>query len=138
MLLVLCASTAVSLGQLVAPNRPDPSTWQRTLCGPHSGNGTDLITVWGREISPGATPLPEYPRPQMVRTALAPSAQLRDSGDAATWQTLNGLWEWEPVQISQKCCSPMPVPEIPAPPFGKTLSKSILVPFPMESCLSAL
>eukprot|EP00937_MAST-01D_sp_MAST-1D-sp2_P007093 g7093.t1 len=74
----------------------------------------------------------------MVRTALAPSASLRDTGDATTWQNLNGLWEWEPIPAATKCCGPMPIPAIPPPPFGRALNQSILVPFPMESCLSGV
>jgi len=53
--------------------------------------------------------------------------QLRDVGDDTTWKNLNGLWEWEPATAGGG-----------APPFGKTLSGSILVPFPVESCLSGV
>jgi len=109
-------------------------------------NGTDLATKWASEVSAGTMPLQEYPRPQMVRTAssstasggLLAHATLRDTGDRSTWQNLNGLWEWEPVPSSAVCCSPEPVPAVPTPTFGKTLNNSILVPFPMESCLSGV
>ena len=63
----------------------------------------------------------------MVRGAdnsLSPD-QLRDTGDSSTWTNLNGLWEWEPTDTS-------------TPTFGKTLNSSILVPFPVESCLSGV
>ena len=41
--------------------------------------GEGLKTRWAAEINP-ASPLPEYPRPQMVRT---------------DWLNLNGLWNYE-------------------------------------------
>lgn len=44
------------------------------------------------------------------------------------WCSLNGLWEWEPA----KGASDQP------PPTGKTLTSRILVPFPIESCLSGV
>ena len=39
--------------------------------------GVPLRTVWSEE--PGEIPLPEYPRPQLVRR---------------TWKNLNGLWDY--------------------------------------------
>jgi len=39
---------------------------------------------------------------------------------------LNGLWGFEPASPNGQ------------PPFGKTLNQSILVPFPVESCLSGI
>ena len=54
--------------------------------------------------------------------------QLRDTGDASTWTNLNGLWEWEPTTASGA----------DTPPFQSTLNGSILVPFPVESCLSGI
>ena len=53
-----------------------------------------------------------YPRPQMYRK------QYHES--------LNGLWEFQEAKEGQ------------APTFGETLSEQILVPFPVESCLSGL
>ena len=111
----------------------------------NASNGTDLATKWANDVSADTTPLPEYPRPQMVRTAIprstfrtAPTqATLRDTGDRSQWQNLNGLWEWEPLP-DPSCCAPRPIPTVPTPAFGKALSKSILVPFPMESCLSGV
>jgi len=91
---------------------------------------TDIPTKWGANITADTTPLVAYPRPQMVRGTgtrkLLTPDQLRDVGDATTWTNLNGLWEWEPT-----------TPGSP-PPFGQTLSGSILVPFPVESCLSGV
>ena len=56
--------------------------------------------------------LPEFPRPQLVR----------DLG----WQNLNGFWEFQPGY-----------PDEPAP-VGQALNGTILVPFPVESCLSGI
>ena len=53
----------------------------------------------------------EYPRPQMTR-------------DASTYTNLNGLWEFALAKGGD------PIP------FGQTLSQTILVPFPLEACLS--
>jgi hypothetical protein len=67
-----------------------------------------LMTRWAAEVSP-TNPLPEYPRPQLVR---------------ADWLNLNGLWDYAITPDSI----------IKAPPFaGK-----ILVPFPVESALSGV
>ena len=60
-----------------------------------------------------------------------PPEALRDVGDPQTWQNLNGLWEWERAPA----ISEGPVSK---PPFGRTLNSSILVPFPVESCLSGV
>lgn len=70
--------------------------------------GNDIKTPWAAQVNP-ATPLPEYPRPQMVRAA---------------WQNLNGLWEYA---ITGKSENAFPAPE------GK-----ILVPFAVESSLSGV
>jgi beta-galactosidase/beta-glucuronidase len=43
-----------------------------------------------------------------------------------TYANLNGLWEFQPA-----------VPGA-APPFGQTLNASVLVPFPVEACLSGV
>lgn len=67
-----------------------------------------LLTRWAREVSPTA-PLPEYPRPQMVRRR---------------WQSLNGLWDYAIAPREQREF------DVPA---GK-----ILVPFPVESALSGV
>ena len=70
----------------------------------------------------------------MVRVSDAaegPYKVLRDIGDSANWQNLNGLWEWEPaLDVSRG--------QALNPPFGRTLNQSILVPFPVESCLSGV
>ena len=69
-----------------------------------------LMTRWGKTVTP-ENALPEYPRPQMVRTE---------------WRNLNGLWQFAVGQPDE----PVPV--------GKTLARQILVPFPMESALSGI
>ena len=69
-----------------------------------------LVTRWTKDVNP-KNPLPEYPRPQMVR---------------AQWMNLNGLWEF--VEATEK----------DSPPFGKKLGGAILVPFPIESALSGV
>ncbi|MCC6398887.1 MAG: hypothetical protein IT282_17875, partial [Bacteroidetes bacterium] len=69
-----------------------------------------LLTQWSADVNP-QKPLPEYPRPQMVRTE---------------WLNLNGLWEYDtPADLN-------------TPPFGKALGKTILVPYPVESALSGV
>ena len=69
-----------------------------------------LMTRWAKQVNP-KNPLPEYPRPQLVRS---------------DWLNLNGLWEYQPGAASD------------AAPVGKTLSGQIVVPFPVESALSGV
>ncbi len=69
-----------------------------------------LTTRWAKDVRPDNA-LPEYPRPQLVR------------GD---WANLNGLWQ---MAFGK---------EGDAPPFGKDLPESILVPYPVESALSGV
>ena len=69
-----------------------------------------IMTQWARLVDP-KKPLPEYPRPQMVR---------------ADWLNLNGIWEYQSGN------------EGDAVPAGQTLSSQILVPFPVESALSGV
>ena len=60
-----------------------------------------LMTRWAKDVDP-AKPLPEYPRPQMVRP---------------DWQNLNGLWEYairpknegKPDKFDGQICVPFPV-----------------------------
>ena len=68
----------------------------------------DIPTRWTATVNPDA-PLPEYPRPQLVR---------RD------WRNLNGLWSY--------AITPMKA----APPTS--YDGSILVPYPVESALSGV
>jgi len=69
-----------------------------------------LMTKWAADINVNS-PLPEYPRPQMVRT---------------DWVNLNGLWEFKVGNRDD------------AAPYGQTLPEKILVPYPVESVLSGV
>ncbi len=69
-----------------------------------------LLTRWAADIDPNS-PLPEYPRPQMVRDE---------------WRNLNGLWEYA-IRPRQD-----------ARPAGFEVKGQILVPFPIESALSGV
>jgi hypothetical protein len=69
-----------------------------------------LMTRFAKDVDP-KNPLPEYPRPQMVRDR---------------WQSLNGLWQFAGGE------------DVTDAPVGKELSGQILVPFCMESALSGV
>jgi hypothetical protein len=69
-----------------------------------------LMTRWAADVNPNA-PLPEYPRPQLVRP---------------DWLSLNGIWEYQPGAADD------------AAPVGKKLAGEIVVPFPVESALSGV
>jgi autotransporter-associated beta strand protein len=69
-----------------------------------------LTTDWAQQVNP-ANVLPEYPRPQMVRS---------------NWMNLNGVWHFQSGATND------PVPA------GQNLAVVILVPFPMESALSGV
>jgi hypothetical protein len=69
-----------------------------------------LSTPWTAQVGP-TNALPDYPRPQLARP---------------DWQNLNGVWEFTPAAAGE------------APPVGRTLAQSILVPYPIESALSGI
>lgn len=68
-----------------------------------------IVTPWAEKVDPNA-PLPEYPRPQLVRDN--------------NWKNLNGLWSYAITPAAQ---------DKPAKYEG-----SILVPFAVESALSGV
>ncbi|HEV7330535.1 MAG TPA: glycoside hydrolase family 2 TIM barrel-domain containing protein [Flavisolibacter sp.] len=68
-----------------------------------------IASPWAENVNPSA-PLPEYPRPQMVRS---------------NWTNLNGLWQYAILPKSQDA--------IPTATQG-----NILVPFAVESSLSGV
>jgi len=69
-----------------------------------------LSTPWTDQVSL-TNPLPEYPRPQLVRP---------------DWQSLNGIWQFERAT------------NLNTPPLGRTLGEEVLVPYPIESALSGI
>ena len=70
--------------------------------------GDHILTQWGEQLNPAA-PHPEYPRPQMIRSA---------------WKSLNGLWEYAIAPA-----------DADAP---EAYEGEILVPFCAESALSGV
>jgi beta-galactosidase/beta-glucuronidase len=69
-----------------------------------------LMTDFAQQVDTN-NPLPEYPRPQMVRS---------------NWLNLNGIWQFQVGSSND------------AVPVNQTLSGQILVPFPMESAISGV
>lgn len=69
-----------------------------------------IATPWAANVNPSA-PLPEYPRPQLVRK---------------NWQNLNGLWQYAILPKAQE-------ETIPA-----SFAGNILVPYAVESSLSGV
>ena len=72
-------------------------------------SGGKLPTRWDKDVS-ASNPLPDYPRPQMVRKA---------------WQSLNGSWEYA---LTDKAAKVAPT----------AYEGRILVPYPYESALSGV
>ncbi|MCY9658853.1 PA14 domain-containing protein [Paenibacillus chondroitinus] len=69
-----------------------------------------IETPWASQVDSN-NPLPDYPRPQMVRDE---------------WLNLNGKWEFQPAKQGD------------ALPTGQTLKENITVPFAVESRLSGI
>jgi Alpha-L-arabinofuranosidase B (ABFB) domain/Glycosyl hydrolases family 2, sugar binding domain/Glycosyl hydrolases family 2 len=69
-----------------------------------------LTTPWTSQVSP-TNALPDYPRPQLVRSE---------------WLNLNGVWEFGRAA------------NLDSPPVGQTLPEGVLVPYPIESALSGI
>ena len=94
-------ATLVSIAMIGRTSAADAAQWK-----PVEGN---LMTKWAGDVDPRA-PLPEYPRPQMVRDQ---------------WQNLNGLWDY--------------VVDEREPQRGlRPYDGKILVPFCIESALSGV
>ncbi|MEV6031078.1 PA14 domain-containing protein [Nonomuraea sp. NPDC052116] len=75
-----------------------------------NGSAYILRTKWSDDVNP-AGPLPEYPRPQLVRDR---------------WRSLNGKWQFAPAKADE------------AAPVGRDLPERIVVPYPVESQLSGI
>lgn len=71
---------------------------------------TPIKTQWTDQVDKN-NPLPEYPRPQLVRT---------------DWKNLNGYWEFKSGAAND------------AVPHNQTLSEQIVVPFAPEATLSGI
>lgn len=69
-----------------------------------------MRTQWADDVDPD-NPLPEYPRPQLVRQK---------------WQNLNGRWQFQAATSSFSV------------PFGQDLAERVVVPYPVESKLSGV
>ncbi|MDR1341684.1 MAG: hypothetical protein LBK18_00335 [Prevotellaceae bacterium] len=78
---------------------------------PYEKKTATLMTPWGEALRATDSILPEYPRPQMVRSK---------------WLNLNGIWQFQPASSATQ-----------ALPAGE-LAREILVPFPVESALSGI
>lgn len=87
----LIAYTSLAYGAYVPKTPPLKTPW------------TDKVDI--------KNPLPEYPRPQLVRSQ---------------WQSINGLWEFTASD------------QVTTPPIGKTLNETILVPYPTQSSISGI
>lgn len=77
-----------------------------------AANGSTYVlkTRWSGDVD-ADNPLPEYPRPQLVRDR---------------WQNLNGTWQFAAAKEGE------------TPPFGRDLGEKIVVPYPVESSLSGI
>lgn len=100
MLLSLEIGVAAVAALGIAANCQTGDAWKAAPC--------SLTTPWANEVNP-SNPLPEYPRPQMVRN---------------DWKNLNGLWDYAITAKDAKC--------------PDTWDGKILVPFGIESSLSGV
>ncbi len=95
-----CTVTILVFLALAAAHANETAAWHPAK--------TPLLTRWAAEVSP-TNALPDYPRPQLVRT---------------DWLNLNGLWDYAVTADTTNR----------PPPF----TARILVPFPIESQLSGV
>lgn len=79
------------------------------ICLSYSSSAQQLETTWAKDVVNNPTPLPDYPRPQMVRD---------------NWLNLNGSWDYSILQAQAE--------------QPQTWQGKILVPFPVESTLSGV
>ncbi len=100
--LLVAAATVIAAAPATASAPPSAADWQL--------KAPPLTTPWTDQVSP-TNALPEYPRPQLVRSE---------------WQNLNGEWEFTGA------------PNLNSPPLGQTLPERVLVPYPIESALSGI
>ena len=111
--LLIALSIATSTNGNIYRRYISDDEWSIGECGP-----ANQITKWGKNINPSSV-LPEYPRPEMMRGDT--------SINSSTWMNLNGLWQFEGSSTSSGKINP-----------NKNLTQIILVPFPVESCLSGI
>ncbi|MGV3764105.1 glycoside hydrolase family 2 protein [Parapedobacter sp.] len=98
---IYCTLFFLSCFLLEQLNAQEPNAWQPV--------GDKIKSTWAQDIDV-ASPLPEYPRPQLVRQE---------------WQNLNGLWDYAIV-----------AGKLGAVP--KNYDGQLLVPFAVESALSGV
>jgi hypothetical protein len=92
----------------VSPITPGKPADVGTLSGSWKLAGNHIVTRWAKDVN-AAAPLPDYPRPQLVRNE---------------WASLNGLWDYAITPMSD--------------PQPSTWAGKLLVPFPVESALSGV
>lgn len=116
---------------------PAPTIAPSVPAAPWAPANPRLLTRWAADVRPD-NPLPEYPRPQMVRPR---------------WTSLNGLWEFAVIDSSVVAGVPgdphqLPDPSrpggegpagpLPAPAPTVWTAQRILVPFAPEAALSGV
>ncbi len=127
------AAESNSAAEILIHHPASSVSWKRTRCGSPASPGTDIPSSFADSITPESVKTVfGYPRPQMTR---------------ASYHSLNGLWEFAPMQrlkalapptMDPPSCHGAPNCDGGRPPFGKTLNETVLVPFAVESCLSGL
>ncbi len=103
MLTALFATLVVTslpcLGQPASADAAEPPVHPAPAAHAWAPKHAALMTRWAAQVDPRA-PLPEYPRPQMVR---------------AEWQNLNGIWQYQPgAEGDATPTGKMPSSEIPS------------------------